>query len=412
LSKKTADAALLNMAKAETSSPFYKKLTEMCESFISKSKTVVYGGTAINAILPDTLKFYNPEIDIPDYDIYSPTPIEHSKKIVDLFLKAGFEHAEAKSAVHFGTYKVYVDFAAVLDITYMPEKLFKLVKKNALKKDGMLFCHPDLLRQSIYFELSNTGGNVQRWEKILPRLHLLNEAYPVEKVKCKELNVHIESAPIDDELKKVLESVMISEKVVFLGGLAHSYYLPALSPSLKTESPGYYDIIVLEPKLFLDMLMKKLKEEGYKNVRAVKHAAVGELLGVYYELQVENNVVLNIFEAIQCYAYNEVKKDKVKIRIASFDTLLSFYFAFLYAELPHFDTDRIMCMANMLFEVIQENIRKQNGPLKRFPLNCYGKQSSLRSIKAKKWQLKKTLTKGTLPYKRWFFRYSPLTENA
>lgn len=411
MAKETAEEALYNNGKRETSSPLIVKLTEMCEKFIRRSKTVVYGGTAINAILPKRLKFYNAETEIPDYDIYSPTPIEHAKEMVDEFIKAGFNHVEAKSALHYGTYKVFVDFVGALDITYMPPKLFKLVQKKAVKKEGMLFCNPDLLRQAIYIELANPSGDVDRWKKVLPRLHRLNEAYPLKPGRCKKLDVKIETRPIDNNLKDLVESIMLSELVVFLGGFAHSYYLPPMSPAVKDENPGYYDIIVENPEHFIEIVTVQLKKHGYDKVRSVKHQPVGEILGPYYEVKIDNFTVLNIFEPTRCYAYNEINKNGVKIRIASFDTLLAFYFAFVYAQLPHFNETRILCMADKLFKAMHDNVYSKNTLLKRFPLNCYGKHETLRTARAHKWNMRKKLKRDTIAYKRWFFKYTPMIDS-
>ena len=120
---------------------------KVVEAFIRKSKCVCYGGTAINNLLPTSEQFYDPEVDLPDYDVYSPTPIAHAKALADLFKKKGFEYVEAKSGVHVGTFKVFVNFAAVADITFMEPPLFKAVSKAAILKNGILYADPNLLRQ-------------------------------------------------------------------------------------------------------------------------------------------------------------------------------------------------------------------------------------------------------------------------
>lgn len=40
--------------------------------FIVRKKRVCYGGTAMNAILPPSKQFYDKELDLPDYDFYTP----------------------------------------------------------------------------------------------------------------------------------------------------------------------------------------------------------------------------------------------------------------------------------------------------------------------------------------------------
>ena len=408
LADATAKAALYEKGKQQTSSEFFVKMTEICEHFIRKTKAVVYGGTAINTLLPKTTKFYNTEIDVPDYDIYTSDPIRHAKQAVDLFIKAGFTHVEAKSSIHYGTYKIFVEFVGAMDITFMPVKLFKLVQKKAFVRNGMFFCHPDLLRQAIYIELANPYGDVDRWKKVLPRLHKLNAAFPIKASKCGDLKFEVKTGPVDEKLNAILEGFMIEESVVFLGAFAYSYYLPNNSPPLvKPENSGYYDILVENPASFIKKITAELKKAEYTDVAKTKHAAVGELLGPYYEVKIHNHTVLNIFEPTKCYAYNEVVKDGKTIRIASFDTLLAFYFAFLYADFPNFNKKRILCMADMLFKAMHENVQNQNGVLRRFPMKCYGKSETLRSIRAHKWDLRQKLKKGTVAYNRWFFKYNP-----
>ncbi len=52
------------------------ELIDIVESILKKKKRVCYGGTAINNILPKEDQFYNKELEIPDYDLFSPDPIK------------------------------------------------------------------------------------------------------------------------------------------------------------------------------------------------------------------------------------------------------------------------------------------------------------------------------------------------
>jgi hypothetical protein len=97
------------------------------------------------------------------------------------------------------------------------------------------------------------------------------------------------------------------------------------------------------------------------------------------------------------------------IRIATIDTMLSFYLAFLYARRGYFDPDRILCMAQFLFDVEQKNRLEQKGVLRRFSITCYGHQPSMEEIKAEKAQKFKELKdkKGTRDYEEYFLSYKP-----
>jgi len=92
----------------KTSNIDIKKLIGVVEDFIRKKKLICYGGTAINNILPKYAQFYNVETTIPDYDCYSPNPIEDAKELANIYHQNGYKDIEAKSSAHYGTFKVFV----------------------------------------------------------------------------------------------------------------------------------------------------------------------------------------------------------------------------------------------------------------------------------------------------------------
>jgi hypothetical protein len=103
--------------------------------------------------------------------------------------------------------------------------------------------------------------------------------------------------------------------------------------------------------------------------------------------------------------------NKKKVKIATIDTMLNFYLAFLYTNRPYYTnfTDRILCMSQFLFDVQQKNRLKQKGLLKRFSIICYGHQESveeMRTEKAKKYKELKD-KRGTHEYEEWFLNYRP-----
>ena len=99
-------------------------IISIVENFIKSKKLICYGGTAINNILPKNEQFYDRETEIPDYDFFSPEPIKHVKELANIYFKKGFIDVEAKAGQHYGTYKLFVNFIPVADITYMSRTLF------------------------------------------------------------------------------------------------------------------------------------------------------------------------------------------------------------------------------------------------------------------------------------------------
>ena len=104
-----------------------------------------------------------------------------------------------------------------------------------------------------------------------------------------------------------------------------------------------------------------------------------------------------------------IEKGHEHIKIATIDTMLSFYLAFLYADRPYYDPDRIICMSKFLFDVQDKNRLEQKGLLKRFSITCYGHQQSIEEMRAEKSEKFKELVgkKGTKEYNEWFLSYKP-----
>jgi hypothetical protein len=90
--------------------------------------------------------------------------------------------------------------------------------------------------------------------------------------------------------------------------------------------------------------------------------------------------------------------------------MLSFWLAFLYANRPYYDKDRILCMANYLFKVQEKNRLAQRGLLKRFSINCMGHQETVEEMRAEKAEKFAELKgkRNDPEYEEWFLRYRPL----
>ena len=119
-----------------------------------------------------------------------------------------------------------------------------------------------------------------------------------------------------------------------------------------------------------------------------------------------------IYKPLACHSYNIIKEANKTVRVATIDTMLSFYFAFFYSDRDYYDENRILCMAQYLFDVQQKNRLQQKGLLKRFSINCYGKQDTLEELRTTKAEKYKELKgqRGTKEFESWFLRYVPFEE--
>ena len=420
------DVAEKRKGKQITQDPDVKKIIEILESFLKKKKLVCYGGTAINNILPIEDQFYDKDVEIPDYDFYSPNALEDAKELADIYYDHGFQEVEAKAGVHHGTYKVYVNFIPVADITFLEKQLFKKVQKGGIRVYGILYCPPNFLRMNMYLELSRPAGDISRWEKVLKRLLLLNKNYPLRGKHCDpslfQRHFEKELTPKQEKTSKqlyyVVRDAFIDQGLVFFGGYAsylYSSYMPSKVKKLFNRTPDF-DVLAEEPEQAAVILKERLEDFDYKGIKIIKHNGIGELIAPHYSIRVKiNNIdetVAFIYQPLACHSYNTIKKGNKTIRVATIDTMLSFYFAFYYSDRDYYDENRILCMAQYLFNVQQKNRLEQKGLLKRFSINCYGTQHTLEEMREEKASKYKELKnqRNSKEYESWFLRYVPFEE--
>ena len=403
--------------RASAMSPEITEMMLAVEDFLRKTKCICYGGTAINNILPVSDQFYDKNLEIPDYDFYSRNALKDAKELADIYAKFGWKDVEAKAGVHHGTFKVYVNYIPVADITQMDLDLFKSIKKDAIKVNGILYAPANFLRMAMYLELSRPKGDVSRWEKVLKRLNLLNKNYPLKNARCsydsfrRGFENNSPNKGDQSEIYDVARDSLISQGLVFFGGYAndlYSHYMPK-SQRKKNKKVPDFDVLSERPKVAATILKERLEDAGFKRVKIVLKKGVGEVIAPHYEILVGAETIAFIYEPLACHSYNVIHIKGQPIKVATIDTMLSFYLAFIYANRPYYDRDRILCMGQYLFIVQQKNRLQQKGLLKRFSIKCVGTQDTLMSVrqhKAKMYQKLKS-KKGTKEYNEWFLKYSP-----
>ena len=242
------DKADKKMGKRIVSSENVIKMIEIVENFMKRKNLICYGGTAINNILPKEAQFYDKETSIPDYDFFSFNAINDAKELANIYYKEGFEDVEAKSGIHNGTYKVFVNYTPVADITSIPKEIFNVLKKESIRVSGILYAPPNFLRMSMHLELSRPAGDISRWEKVLKRLTLLNKYYPITKIDCNHVELQREmDTPYEDVKKKeiydTITKTFISQGVVFFGGYAISQYKKLMKHPKKNINVSDFDVL-------------------------------------------------------------------------------------------------------------------------------------------------------------------------
>ncbi len=417
MSYQDCEFAILRQAVEETEDKQGKELVnneevlqmlEIVEKFIVNKKLICYGGTAINNILPVYDQFYKKDVEIPDYDFFSSNALEDAKELANIYYENGYNDVEAKAGVHMGTFKVYVNYIPVADITFMHPDLFKTILKDSIKIAGIHYCPPDFLRMSMYLELSRPKGDVSRWEKILKRLNLLNKHYPLKAgKKCMFLKKGKKNT---SNVYNLIKNTLINNEAIFFGGYAANLYskFDKKSKEIHGSSPDF-DVLYEDPKKLALIITEELERNNVKNIKTVEYNPIGELIPYRIEIKVNNESCLFIYKPVACHNYNKITYNNKQLNIATIDTILSFYLAFYYFDLPQYNKERLHCTAAFLAGILESNKLDESGIMKRYSLDCLGTQPTLKSMRAEKASKFRELKNNrTSPeYEMWFLNYVP-----
>jgi len=382
--------------------PNVRKMLKIVEEFLKSNKVLCYGGTAINNLLPPEDRFYNPEYDIPDYDFYSKEPQIHALRLADTFNKLGFKSVEVKPGVHLMTYKVFVNFLGVADITFLDSKIFDKLWKEDIHREGIHYVSPNFLRVSMYLELSRPRGDVSRWEKVYKRLMLLNKHY---SVGC---DVHEETTPestytLTESERKKIETILHGKAVVLLG--SHAIELHSRSRKNLWNVP--IDVLAED----VDACVQKFVDVfGKDRVTVRKQPPYAELLPMHVDIVDETTefLLLRVFQTAGCHSYHELQSG---LKVASIPTLLQFFMGFVYADahfLEGYDENRIICISQRLMDLAHSKKASRRFELLT-PLDCIGKQATLRDIKEHTSDIKEKTSKKSSDFLKFFFTYKPGT---
>lgn len=402
MDKKLLEEAQNRVDFQDANDPDVRKVLNQVKDFIKRSRVLCYGGTAINNLLPPADRFYDPHYDVPDYDFYTETPQEHAMKLADEFYAMGYTAVEVKPGVHLMTYKVFVNFMGVADVTYLHPPIFEKLWNENLHVNGIHYVTPNFLRMSMYLELSRPRGDVSRWNKVYDRLNLLNKHYPVGCKSTKE-----EPAPetFTTAERTAMEDILRSGEVVLLG--LHAVELHSRSKS----NVWYLPVDLLTEPASTEKIVERVANIFKDRVKVLEKPAYAELLPKHFDiLEIESGVLIcRVFDAFACHSYHEIPISK--IRVGSIPTLLQFYLGFFYGDdhyLESYDPGRIVCIAQRLVDLAHASNSNRRFKLLT-PIDCLGHQNSLRDIKKNVSDLREKTSKNSLGFLKFFFTYKPGT---
>jgi len=356
---------------------------EIVEKYMKKNKLIGYGGHALNLYLPPSKQFYN-LWDIPDYDFFSPHAIQDCKRLAkELALHT--DEVEVKAAMFDGTYKIFVNFIPLVDITHLEENLYRVLWKSSRKIEGIHYAPYSYLKMSLYLELSRPLGDVGRWSKVYKRLQLLEEEHPTLSDKAL-----IQNDPPPPFFKTLIQRV---QPYVLAGEFGLTYYQSMFPVEYRQKHPRNVMVFTEDPHEVLSL---------FQDVSYTLHFYKNKFMNVC-EVSFEHVPMLYIVSLDSCQSYNILERYGKTFKIASYDTVLSTYYALTFLNIPSLTSLLLYCS---LLTACKDRKTKQ---MRRFRMPCIGYQPSLEELRRRR-GAKYTMYKKTGKHKHLFFRYRPNTK--
>jgi hypothetical protein len=382
----SADEAQKKIDFASAHNPEVLKSIEVVEAFLRRKHRLCYGGQAINAHLPPKYKFYDPKLNIPDYDFFTPNQKADIQELVKDLQEAGFTEISDREGMHKGTTKLYVNYIPVADLTDIDERLYALLSEREYKNNGISYMDSNTLRLLMYLELSRPKGEVERWSKVYERLLLLNEFSPVKhcKVDQKKFPKGILSSK---EVDGIMDFI-IQEGRVFAGADLNGFYKHSFgnkAPTAKWLLHAKQPIFFYSPDLATDSkhFTYELQHTSSQKTFVTNVEALGGDLIPKMTIFLRKNVpFLVILSESACHSYYNVPiRENKFLRVATMDTLITAFFGLSLLKYKFMSLSALECLANELVEV---SYRARNKPeLFPFPfvsLICSGHQKGLPSL--------------------------------
>ena len=395
-----ADEALKISKSVVSKNTLATHIISVVETFLAERNRIIYGGAAINALLPKNLRFYGPD-DLPDYDFLTPDALEDCAILMEKYKIAGFKDVETRLGIHEGTYKIFVNYRAAADITEMPKDIYARLHKKARKRGGLLCAPPDWLRMAAYLELSRPLGDVEnRWQKVFYRLQLLNKVYPLKPTACTTAEDKTRFPPQKRRrLHSLILQVLTDTRSLFAGAMVEGVYKALAEHTAETEIILGSSLVKYDPRYIIttetldettDYLAAELKARFPATDVSIKNfEEVGELMPERREVFFDSRRIATIFPTTACHAFLSLSihipydAEKYIVRVASVDSSITLLYSMWFSGLQNTVGRRILCVIQALIDI--EGHMRLNSPreskISLFPFTCLGHQPSLPELK-------------------------------
>jgi len=342
----------------------YHFLYDILIEFLKKKNVLMYGGLAINQILPKEARFYK-KYELPDIDIVCTDGVKLINSIIEHFKKDhNIQLVSAKEALHESTYKVFVEGVQLLDVTVLSKRDFLKMKKNSIQTDlGIPTVNIYYLKYSLHL-LSAQSLDAHRWGKVYERMLLMYKYYPVDLSNILWDDFYTD---IPSDLSDALTSWITDNKLISFGwDKIQSLLEPKLE--MNDKQPIKY--------LLYDGNLKELVATfKWPKVKTTALYSGDGFIGQYIALTYNNERFCYIFKPQSCLSII-TKNNKTELTIHSLLAIL--YMMYLSSQI-----DELLYVIGHLTKLCLKLMKKSKNLNKIYSTECYGPQVGIITLRRK-----------------------------
>ena len=361
----------------------YKGLFVDAANFLSKKKCLLYGGVAVNEMLPAKLKIYKPAT-LPDIDVLSPEPTNLAKQLVRYFTSKKHSAVSFTEALHKGTYKVFCEGIQLADITGVSAATYKrLLDGSKISSIGIKTVSPLFIRMTLHKMLAEPN-DVHRWPNVHKRLSSFYKEYPIDFCDVSKLPTSTWNND-HEELVKTIYDVLDNTDAAFFG-------LRELSWILKKDLP-HLTIPIIQVIVNSDAVQyAKALTENVAGLK-MKTFAEDDFLGEHAWLYYKKMPMVAVYTPDNCYSYVNYKG----VRVGSLNTIISFLLSMVLSSQSHLEKQRttFQCMSDVLSDLQQNSTPKGRKLLSPFPTSCIGPSIGVVTMRRQRFQRVKKSKKSS-----------------
>lgn len=348
----------------------YHHMYDMVVQFLKTQDVLLYGGYAINELMPKKDKIYK-ENALPDIDIFSPASLKVAKAVVRMFKQRGIEIVNFSEALHPGTYKVYVQGIQIVDITGMSKRAYrKLHKRSVMGPSGLRVVDPQFLRLSLHMILSQSN-NADRWPKVFARLAKFYKHFPPTVCKTDDRD----EKELPTELVEGIYAHLRNTPYVVFGSKEIEAML-GNRPVASTKVPWIQIVADRNVNQVANEIVNAVPTFSLKTSQVF---GGDDFVSNHVFITFKGRKVIGIYSVDACVSFNTWKG----LKVATIHTMLRMYLSMMLSTYKHFEimTDQLECMVNALAVLQQTATSSKRKLLQQLVIECFGSFQGLITLK-------------------------------